>query len=56
MKSILIRLKTVRNLFHFLVEYKMWWMIPMVVMLFLLFIIIILGQSTPLGPLIYTIF
>ncbi|MEK7659280.1 MAG: hypothetical protein AAB338_01330 [Patescibacteria group bacterium] len=28
----------------------------MVLLLFLFFIIIILGQSTPLGPFIYTIF
>lgn len=54
--SLRTRFTTIKSLFAFLIEYKMWWMIPMIALLLLLFLVIILGHSTPLGPLIYTIF
>ncbi len=54
--SIRNRLSVLRGLFGFLVEYKLWWMIPMIVVLMLFFVIIILGHTTPLGPFIYTLF
>ena len=43
-------------LFEFLAKNGLWWMIPMVLLLALFFLVIVLGQSTPLGPFIYTIF
>ena len=53
-----VQLKSVviRNLFRFLWRMKMWWAMPMVALLILFFLLIIFAQSSPLGPLIYTIF
>lgn len=56
LKSFKTRFVILGYLFEFLAKNKLWWMIPMVFLLVLFFIIIILGQSTPLGPFIYTIF
>ena len=46
----------VRELFHFLWEQKLWWMIPMMVLLILFAALLIFAQSTALGPFIYTLF
>ncbi|RJQ31200.1 hypothetical protein C4572_02925 [Candidatus Parcubacteria bacterium] len=59
-KNFLISLKTrftvIFNLFDFLIKNKMWWLIPMIIFLLLFFVIMLIGQSSPLGPFIYTIF
>ena len=55
-RSVAIRLSTLRNLFSFFAKNKLWWMFPMILILVIFFLFIILGQSTPLGPFIYTIF
>lgn len=44
------------ELFTFLGRRKLWWMIPMFVVLIGFGIIIVLAQSTPLGAFIYTLF
>ena len=55
-KSIKARFTVVGHLFDFLMKNKMWWMIPMIVVLLGFFAIMIAGQSTPLGPFIYALF
>ena len=47
---------TLGELFQFLLERKLWWMIPMVIVLVLLGILIFMAQSTPVAPFIYTLF
>jgi len=46
----------VGELLGFLWKRKLWWLIPLVIMLVLLGILIIFTQSTPLAPFIYTLF
>lgn len=50
------RLGIVGELFVFLGKRKLWWMIPMFVVLIFFGILIIVAQSTPLGAFIYTLF
>lgn len=50
------RLGIVGELFMFLGKRKLWWMIPMFVILIGFGVILILAQTTPLGPFIYTLF
>jgi hypothetical protein len=49
------RLGVLGELFGFLWKVKMWWMIPMIVMLFLFAVIFIFGASSPLAPFIYSL-
>jgi len=50
------RLSIIRGLMTFLWKNKMWWMIPMILVLVVFFLIMIFAQSSPLGVFIYTIF
>lgn len=54
--SLRIKLGTVGELLGFLWAQKLWWMIPMVVVLLLFAGLILFGSSTALGPLIYSLF
>jgi hypothetical protein len=40
----------------FLWEEKIWWMIPMVVVLLVFGLLIVFAQSSPIAPFIYTLF
>jgi len=55
-KKIGSRFSVLGSLFSFFWKNKMWWLIPMVIILAFFGAILILGQSTPLGPFIYSIF
>lgn len=50
------RAQIVRELIVFLWEQKLWWMIPIVVVLLGFGILLILAQSSPIAPFIYTLF
>ena len=50
------RFGIVGELFAFLWEQKLWWMIPMVVMLLALGGLLLLAQSPAIAPFIYTLF
>lgn len=50
------RSRIIRELFQFLWEEKLWWMIPMMSLLILFAVLLIFAQSTALGPFIYTLF
>jgi len=54
--TVKVRTGTVQGLFKFLIRRKMWWLVPMILFLVVGFIIIILAQSSPIGPFIYTLF
>lgn len=56
LQSIKTRGRIVGYLFRFLWQNKLWWMIPLVAVLLGFFILLIVGQSSPLGPFIYAIF
>lgn len=43
------------ELFAFLWKVRLWWLIPMIVVLLVFFIVFILGASSPLAPFIYTL-
>jgi Family of unknown function (DUF5989) len=47
---------TVGELFQFLWQRKMWWMIPFVATLLLVAALLLVGQATGVAPFIYTLF
>ena len=55
-KGIRRKTRIVQELFHFLWEQKLWWMMPMVILLVLFAALLIFAQSTPLAPFVYTLF
>lgn len=50
------RLGTVGQLFSFFWSGKRRWLVPILVTLFLLGVVIVLAQSSAVGPFIYTLF
>lgn len=48
--------RTIGELFHFLIQRRAWFLIPIVVGLLAIGALIVLASATPLGPFIYTIF
>jgi hypothetical protein len=44
------------ELFSFFMKNKRWWLVPMIVVLFLLGALIVLAQSSAIAPFIYTLF
>lgn len=55
-RNMLSRLNIVRELFSYLWAEKMWWMIPMVIMLLLFGALLIFAQGSAIAPFIYTLF
>ncbi len=50
------RLSIVGELFTFLWEQKLWWMIPMVTVFVLFGLLLVATQGSALAPFIYTLF
>ena len=50
------RAKIIGELFKFLWERKLWWMIPIVMVLLLFGLLIFFTQSSAVAPFIYTLF
>lgn len=50
------RFGVVNELFSFFWNNKRWWLVPMLVVLFLLGALIVLAQSSAIAPFIYTLF
>ncbi len=48
--------RTISELFLFLVHRRAWFLIPVVAGLLVIAILVVLASATPLGPFIYTIF
>ncbi|MEA3336576.1 MAG: DUF5989 family protein [Chloroflexota bacterium] len=55
-KSIGTRLDIVGELFSFLWKRRLWWMIPMMVVLVTLGLLLVFAQASGLAPFIYTLF
>ena len=49
-------LSTLSELATFLWKEKMWWMVPMILIMLIFVAVIVLGNSSSLGPFIYTLF
>jgi len=47
---------TVGELLQFLWARKLWWLVPMVVLLAVFGLLVILGQASGVAPFIYTLF
>ncbi len=55
-KSFFYRFDIARELLTFLWERKLWWLIPMVVVLLLFALLVIFAQGTGVVPFLYPIF
>ena len=55
-RSVAGRFGIVEELFSFFWAHKRWWLVPMLVALFLCGALILLAQSSAVGPFIYTLF
>ena len=53
---ILSRLGVVRELLSYLWQEKLWWMIPMIIVLLLFGALLIFAQGSAIAPFIYTLF
>ncbi len=47
---------TLGELFQFLWQRRLWWLLPMIVVLIIFAALIFLGSATGVGPFIYTLF
>ena len=55
-RSMRTRLGIVGELFSFLWQRKLWWLLPMIVMLLVFGVLLILAQGSAIAPFIYTLF
>ena len=55
-KSFASRLGIVRELLSFLWQRKLWWLIPMIVVMVLLLALLVFVQGSAIAPFIYTLF
>jgi hypothetical protein len=49
-------MRTIKELMGMLWKEKMWWLIPMMLIMLVFVFIIVFGNSTGLGPFLYTLF
>lgn len=56
LKNFFARWGIVKELFSFLWKEKMWWLIPMIVILLLLGMLMLFAQGSAVAPFIYTLF
>ncbi len=50
------RANTIKELFAFLWENRLWWIIPFVVVLLLVGMLIVFAQTSPVAPFMYALF
>ena len=50
------RLGIIGELFHFLWEARLWWLVPMIVTLVLFGILIVFAETSAISPFVYTLF
>ena len=55
-RSMASNLSVVRELLAFLWKRKLWWLIPMMVILLLFGLLMIFASTSGIGPFIYTLF
>jgi len=49
-------LETLRELMGFFWKRRLWWLIPVVIVLLVFSVLIIIGSTAGIGPFIYTLF
>ena len=54
--GVLTRLGIVGELFAFLWKRKLWWLMPMIVVIVLFAVLLIFAQGSAVAPFIYTLF
>lgn len=54
--NLALRFGLLGQLFQFLWERKLWWLMPMMVVLVLLGLLLLFAQSSAVGPFIYSLF
>jgi uncharacterized protein DUF5989 len=54
--SMVQRLGILGEFFGFLHRARLWWMIPMIVVILFFGLLLVLGQSSAVAPFIYTLF
>ena len=55
-KKLLVKLEVISEVFVFLWEHKLWWLIPIIFIILILMMIFVFGQYTGIAPFIYTLF
>jgi len=55
-RSMISNLGVVGELLRFLWQRKLWWLIPMVVVLMLFALLVVFASTSGIGPFIYTLF
>jgi len=55
-KKFASKLQIIRELLVFLWQRKLWWMIPMIIVLILFGLLLIFTQGSAVAPFIYTLF
>jgi len=56
LRSFFYKFTVAGELMTFLWKRKLWWLMPMVVVLLFFGMLIVFGQATGMGPFIYTLF
>jgi hypothetical protein len=56
LKRVTTKLGIMGELLQFFWERKLWWMIPLVVVILLLGLVIVFTQGTAVAPFVYTLF
>ncbi len=56
LNDLISRVGIVQELVDFFWQRKLWWLIPMVLLLLLFSLLLIFAEGTGLGPFVYTIF
>ena len=56
LKGFFLKSGIVKELLSYLWKERLWWMIPMMIVLVLLGVLMIFAQSSPAAPFIYTLF
>ena len=56
LRSLKSRTSVVGELFGFLWRQRLWWLIPMMIVLLVFGLLMLFAQSSPIAPFIYTIF
>jgi len=49
-------MEIIKDIFKFLKERKKWWLLPLILVLFLIGVLLILSSGSALAPFIYTLF
>lgn len=55
-RAFFVRLGIIGELLQFLWKRKLWWLIPLIVILILFVILLVFAQGSALAPFIYTLF